>query len=46
MVITSDSDVIILGVSLFVALGQQIDELLIAFGLLQRYRYIPVHEIV
>ena len=46
MVQTSDSDVVVLGVSAFVALGQQIDELWIAFGMRQRYRYIPVHDIV
>ena len=46
MVRTSDSDVVVLGVSAFVALGQQIDELWIAFGMRQRYRYIPVHDIV
>ena len=45
MVRTSDSDVV-LGVSAFVALGQQIDELWIAFGMRQRYRYIQVHDIV
>ena len=45
---TSDSDVV-LGVSTFVALRQQIGELWIAFGMRQRYRparFIPVHDIV
>ena len=42
---TSDSDVV-LGVATFVALGQQIGELWIAFGMCQRYRYIPVHDFV
>ena len=43
---TSDSDVVVLVVSTFVALGQQIDELWIAFEMRQRYRYIPVHYIL
>lgn len=34
-----------LSVSVFVALGQQIDELWIAFGKRRCYRYIPVHVI-
>eukprot|EP00745_Piridium_sociabile_P029611 TRINITY_DN48831_c1_g1_i5.p1 TRINITY_DN48831_c1_g1~~TRINITY_DN48831_c1_g1_i5.p1 ORF type:complete len:333 (-),score=65.80 TRINITY_DN48831_c1_g1_i5:455-1453(-) len=42
---TTDSDVVVLGVSTFVALGQKIDELWIAFGMRRRYRYIPVHVI-
>ena len=46
MVRTSDSDVVVLCVSTFVALVQQIDKLWIAFGMRQRYRYIPVHDIV
>ena len=45
MVRTSDSDVVLV-VSTFVALGQQIDERWIAFGIRQCYRYIPVHYIV
>ena len=43
---TSDIDVVVLVVSAFVALGQQIDELWIVFGMRQHYRYIPVHYIV
>ena len=43
---TSDSDVVVLVVSTFVALRQQIDELWIALGMRQRYRYIPVHYIL
>ena len=43
---TSDNDVAVLVISTFVALGQQIDELWIAFGMHQCYRYIPVHYIV
>ena len=43
---TSDSDVVVLGVSTFVALRQQTDGLWIAFGMRQHYRYIPVHDIV
>ena len=46
MVRTSDSDVVVIGVSTFVALGQQIGELWIAFGMHQRYRFIPLHDIV
>ena len=46
MVQTSDSDVVVLGVSAFVALGQQIDELWIAFGMRQRYKFIPVPDTV
>ena len=46
MVRTSDSDVVVLGVSTFVALRQEIDELWTGFGIRQRYRYIPVHDIV
>ena len=40
---TSDSAVF-LGVSTFVALGQQIGELWIAFGMRQHYRYITVQD--
>ena len=42
---TSDCDVVLV-VSTFVALGQQIDERWIAFGMCQRYRYIRVQYIV
>lgn len=35
---TSDSDVVVLGVSAFVSIGQAIDELWIAFGSKQRFR--------
>ena len=43
LVRTSDSDVVVLVVSTFVALGQQLDEHWIAFGMRTHYRYIPVH---
>ena len=43
---TSDRDVGVLVVSTYVALGQQFDELWIAFGMRECYRYIPVHDIV
>ena len=46
MVRTIDSDVVVLGISTFVALRQQIEELWISFGMRQRYRFIPNHNIV
>lgn len=36
---SSDSDVVVLGISTFVALGQRIDELWIAFGSRRHFRY-------
>ena len=45
MVRTTDSDVVVLGVSTFVSLAQDIDELWIAFGTGRNFRYIPVHVI-
>ena len=45
MIRTTDSDVVVLGVSTCVAHGQKIDELWIAFGIRRSYRYIPVHLI-
>lgn len=40
---TSDSYVVVLGVSTFVILGQKIDELWIAFRMRRNFRYIPMH---
>ena len=45
MIRTTDSNVVVLGVSTCVALGQKVDELWIAFGMRRSYRYIPVHII-
>ena len=42
---TTDSDVVVLGVSTCVALAHEIDELWIAFGSGRNYRYIPAHVI-
>ena len=39
---TSDSDVVVLGVSSFVALGQRIDELWIAFGMKRHFRLVQL----
>ena len=43
---TTDSDVVVLPVSAFVALEHQIEELWVAFGIQRRFRYIPIHVIV
>ena len=40
---TIDSDVVVLAVSAFVSLDQDLDELWVVFGIQRRYRYIPVH---
>ena len=39
---TSDSDVVVLGVSSFVELGQRIDELWIAFGMKRNFRLVQL----
>lgn len=36
---SSDSDVVVLGITAFVSLGQRIDELWIAFGARRHFRY-------
>ena len=43
---TTDSDVVVLAVSAFVALEHQLEELWVAFGTQRRFRYIPIHVIV
>ena len=42
---TTDSDVVVLAVSAFIALSHQIAELWVAFGTQRRFRYIPIHFI-
>ena len=42
---TMDSDVVVLAVSAFIALENQITELWVAFGTSRHFRYIPIHII-
>ena len=44
MVRTVDTDVVIIAISHFLNLGWQ--EIWIAFGIGQKFRYIPIHQIV
>ena len=42
---TVDSDVVVLAISAFSSLSQDLDELWVAFGMQRHFRYIPVHTI-
>ena len=46
MIRTKDIDFVVLRVSTYIAVGQKINELWIAFGMWCSYRYIPVQLVI